>query len=353
MMRKNSMMKTGAAVLLAFMMLCLAVCGDDKTADNISPVTGDDNNNWSQGEDKGGGQSISDDDANNYYAWDGGFAAYLAAITGDTEAAPVTVTLPATRNLEKYWDTVTSLVWTAGKYVILDLSVCSSGFIDGKPIQNNQYIKGIILPSDLTAIGDGGWFNGCTNLTSITIPNGVTIIGELAFAGCTGLTSITIPNGVTKIESGAFAGCTGLTSITIPNGVTIIGNNAFAGCTGLTSITIPNGVTSIGNNAFGRCTGLTSITIPHRVTSIGEGAFWHCTSLANVTIPGSVTSISVFAFRSCSSLISVTFGQGSNITYFGDWAFDDNDLKTKYYARSRPFATAVTFTLSQNGYSWD
>ena len=79
-----------------------------------------------------------------------------------------------------------------------------------------------------------------------------------------------------------FIECTGLTSVTIGNSVTSIGDGAFFGCTGLTSVTIPNSVTSIGERAFGYCHGLTSITIPNSVTSIGTGAFYECTGLTSV-----------------------------------------------------------------------
>jgi hypothetical protein len=70
-----------------------------------------------------------------------------------------------------------------------------------------------------------------------------------------------------------------LTSITIPNSVTSIGNYAFSGCSSLTSVTVPSSVTSIGDYAFYGCKSLTGITIPESITSIGSSAFSGCTSL--------------------------------------------------------------------------
>ena len=139
-------------------------------------------------------------------------------------------------------------------------------------------------------------FSSCTSLTSITIPNSVTSIGEYAFGGCTSLTSVTIGSGVTSISNRAFYNCKSLTSVTIPDSVTYIGYEAFRGCTSLTSITIPDSVTNIGSGAFEDCASLTSITIPDSVTSIGSSAFEGCTSLTSITIPDSVTSIGYDTF---------------------------------------------------------
>ena len=148
-------------------------------------------------------------------------------------------------------------------------------------------------------------FQGCTNLTSVAIPDSVRNIGYSAFSGCTSLTSITIPDSVRNIGYSAFSGCTSLTSVTIPDGVTSIDDRAFMDCTSLTSITIPNSVRSINQYAFSGCTSLTSVTISDGVIRIDDRAFMDCTSLTSVTIPNSVTSIGEDAFDGCSKLKDV------------------------------------------------
>ena len=181
-----------------------------------------------------------------------------------------------------------------------------------------SYIKYVTLPDGLTSIGDRVFYL-CSSLTSITIPNSVTSIGGFAFSYCSCLTSITIPNSVTSIENGVFHNCSGLTSVTIPNSVTSIKMWAFQSCSGLTSITIPNSVTSIEAWAFSYCSGLTSVTIGSGVTSIGNGAFDGCSCLTSVTIPNSVTSIGTWAFQFCSGLTSVTIP--NSVTEIGNEAF--------------------------------
>ena len=245
---------------------------------------------------------------------------------------------------------------------------------------SNEYSGSVTIPStvtyngttySVTSIGESA-FDGCTGLTSITIPNSVTSIGDYAFYDCSGLTSIiveegnsiydsrencnaiietnsntlvagckntTIPNSVTSIGDGAFGGCSGLTSITIPNSVTSIGDYAFYWCSGLTSVTIPNSVTSIGSYAFSNCSGLTSpvynahcfaymptsyrgaYAIPEGIKQIAGGAFYYCDGLTSVTIPNSVTSIGRSAFNSCRSLTSITIP--NSVTSIGDYAFGD------------------------------
>lgn len=103
-------------------------------------------------------------------------------------------------------------------------------------------------------------FRYCSNLTSLTIGNNVTTIGEEICEGCSTLVTLIIGRSVTSIGKEAFKGC-GLTSITIPNSVKSIGNGAFSMCKGLTSITIPSSVTSIGSRVLSDCSALTTIIV--------------------------------------------------------------------------------------------
>ena len=218
-------------------------------------------------------------------------------------------------------------------------------------------------------------FLDCSNLTSVTLPNTVTRIGELTFGLCSSLTSITIPNSVTYIEAAAFSDCTNLKSIIIPSSVTFIDPEAFWECPSLTiygesgsyaetyakenginfapiacnfdaatgtltiksgckmdgaylwdeykkeikTVIIESGVTNIGDSAFAGCTALTSITIPKSVNSIDACAFMECTSLTNITIPYGVRNIGIGAFSGCVALTDITLPYG--VKSIGDSAF--------------------------------
>lgn len=126
--------------------------------------------------------------------------------------------------------------------------------------------------------------NGCGNLTSVTIPDSVTTVGENAFYGCRGLTSLKIGTAVHTINARAFALCSGLTSIEIPNSVITIGDYAFGGCSGLQSLDIPESVTSIGNSSFLECNGLTSVYIPKTLITIGSTPFHDCKQLTKIIV---------------------------------------------------------------------
>ena len=185
-----------------------------------------------------------------------------------------------------------------------------------------------------TVVSSSSGYTGSIQIPSIVTKGSeiysVTKIGNYAFNGCTGLTSITIPNSVTSIGDYAFYSCTGLTYITIPNSVTSIGNTAFYNCTGLTYISIPSSITSIGDNAFLNCTGLTMVTLNSNAiasktyTSSSGIRFIFGAQVKEYIIGESVTSIGQNAFSFCTRLKEVHAKRTNPSEYnCSDWAFND------------------------------
>jgi hypothetical protein len=220
----------------------------------------------------------------------------------------------------------------------------------------------IVIPATIggkAVVGIGvGAFRWSRSLTSVTIPNSVTSIGEEAFRGCSGLKSITVAatnqqykdiDGVlfTKDEKTllVYPAANGKTAYVIPAGVTSISREAFGGCSGLASIAIPAGVSRIDIMAFARSPrlaaisvssenqqykdidgvlfskdgktlhaypagGKTAYTIPDSVTAIDVGAFDGCSGLTSVTIPAGVAAIGAGAFLNCTGLTVVVIPKG-------------------------------------------
>ena len=204
--------------------------------------------------------------------------------------------------------------YTDGKLSVLDLSeakIVKGGGCYYEDNSNTYYTSNDVIGTCA--------FHGCSELTSLNLPAGITGIGWGAFEGCSGLTSLTLPAGITWISSGVFEGCSGLTSLNLPAGITEIGPHVFKDCSGLTSFTLPAGITSIGDGAFEGCSGLTSLTLPAGITEIGDYAFEGCSGLTSLTLPASITKIGYYAFLDCSGLTSLTLPAG--ITSIGKGVF--------------------------------
>ena len=236
-------------------------------------------------------------------------------------------------------------------------------------------LEEIILPDNITAINDHAFsqLQGTEEnpFTSITIPEGVTIIREYAFEGCDNLESVTCPSTLEEIESYVFDHCdnlqnvdlggvvrigqeafkqceslktielpesvetlgyrcfysSGLTSIVIPESVTIFEDSndptnrvgTFENCKELTSVTLPSNMTEIPSYMFYLCSALESIHIPESVTTISECAFRECTSLTSIQTPAALESIGNYAFYNCTKLTDVSFSD--NLKSIGEGTF--------------------------------
>lgn len=186
------------------------------------------------------------------------------------------------------------------------LIISDNATLDATFTVRNAYASGTL---ETVKIGKGeigtSAFNGCPNLATVELGDGVISIGKNAFLRCTALTSITIGDHVTSIGDGAFNGCTALETANIGSGT--IGASAFQNCSRLADVALGDGVTSIGKNAFLKCTALTSISIGNSVKTIESYAFSGCSALEEVTI--SAAQIGNQAFKGASALKKVTLGE--------------------------------------------
>ena len=147
-------------------------------------------------------------------------------------------------------------------------------------------------PKDFEIVHENGQtilkkYTGSGSVENVTIPEGVTVIGDGAFSDFFSLSSVVIPQGVTKIGERAFASCRSLKSVEIPESVTEIGYMAFINCNSLTTLVIPEGVMKIGNLAFNGNISLTSVEIPESVKEIEGSALCECPNLTIYAPKGS------------------------------------------------------------------
>lgn len=123
----------------------------------------------------------------------------------------------------------------------------------------------------------------CSEITAVTISEGVKTIGDNAFYGCSELTSVKFPETLEQIGAFAFYSCTKLTSLDLPQSLKKIeGSGAFQDCSELQSVKFPETLEQIGSNNFKGCTKLTSLDLPKSLKKIGNGAFEGCSGLSKI-----------------------------------------------------------------------
>ena len=174
----------------------------------------------------------------------------------------------------------------------------------GSSAFSGSYMDSLTLPESLRTIGGAAFEK--SHLKTLTIPGGVTSIGNGAFSN-SHLTSIQLPDGA-QLGAMLFYQCYELTDVTLPADLTVIGDSMFENCTKLTHVTIPSGVTRIEREAFAMCGALKEIRLPEGVESIGVIAFSGCVAMTGAYLPRSLTTIESGAFSACRSLTDVYYG---------------------------------------------
>ncbi len=221
--------------------------------------------------------------------------------------------------------------------------------VDGFTIENgilkkyNGTESHVTIPKGVTDIGDSAFW-GCGSLAEVTIPSSTISIGSSAFGSCHSLTGVTVPEGVRRIGAYAFSHCENLTRVTIPKSVEYIGEAAFYGCKMLKTLRVNK-----DNPVYCSASGLlladggktlifcpaktTDAVIPDSVTHIGKGAFENCDRLKTVTIPSSVTDIDHYAFVDTRYGSVVRIDRSRSIVIIGE-----KDSYAKQFALGRGIA---------------
>lgn len=233
--------------------------------------------------------------------------------------------------------------------------------IGAEAFKGKYMITSITIPEGYTTIGEGAFIMDCSGLTSLSIPASVTAIGRKAFYGCTNddfaltiaegnqhfttdanvlydkakttiyavpsnITTYDFPETVTNIGDYAFSECIKLTTINVPTTISHIGEGVFAGCTSLNVITLNEGLESIGAYAFKGCATAPTMKVPSTVKTIGKEAFAGMGLLTSTTLPDGLTTIADGLYEGCGRLTVVTIPAG--VTSIGSKAFSGTVLTT-------------------------
>ncbi|MBR4034257.1 MAG: leucine-rich repeat protein [Clostridia bacterium] len=176
---------------------------------------------------------------------------------------------------------------------------------------DTPYVADAVIHENTTVLADQAFEK--STLTSVSIPEGVTVIGNFAFRYCKSLKKVEIPVSVHTLGSSAFWGCSALEEAIIGDGITDIKSQTFYQCSSLKNIRFPDGLRNIGYEAFSKCRVLEVIDLPLSLESIGEDAFANCSSLKSITLHRGIETIFPDAFKNVSS-----FNQKDSVNYLGN-----------------------------------
>lgn len=168
-------------------------------------------------------------------------------------------------------------------------------------------VKKIVISEGITVVGDYA-FATCTAARSVSLPYTLTDMGIYCFAECTSLRKITLPASVDGVGDFAFYGCTALRSVRLEHGIETLGEGAFDGCTALREIDLPDSLVAMGSYCFFSCAKLKKAALSESLTEIPEACFAKCEALTDLYIPASVVRIADRAFNECAALQNISYG---------------------------------------------
>lgn len=170
--------------------------------------------------------------------------------------------------------------------------------------KTNSFVTEVIIPEGVKSVSKEAFLR-CTHLESLTLPTTIEGVGDKAFAETPWLTGMLAESPLLILNGILIDGTTATGDVEIPRSVTTILGSAFKLNTNITSVVIPTSVKQIGDSAFYGCESLTSVSLPNTLNRIGESAFAG-TGLTSLVIPAGVKIIGDEAFVNCKALPEVT-----------------------------------------------
>ena len=196
-------------------------------------------------------------------------------------------------------------------YIIIDGELKS----DGANLALMDSSGTLTIPDGVTKIGNGAFAN-LSGLKTIIIPGTVKEIGQDAFRNNADIERVVLQEGIEIIGRSAFYGCKKLTTINLPNSLTDIKSQAFMGCEVLDNISIPNQITTINDFTFYGCDNLTNLKLSDNLQIIGSAAFANCEKLNNIYLPMNLNDITYNAFDNCINLVNIEIAkENTQYTY--------------------------------------
>ncbi|ELP83796.1 hypothetical protein EIN_070950 [Entamoeba invadens IP1] len=189
----------------------------------------------------------------------------------------------------------------------------------GMQLFKNDKMTFIEIPKYVTRLYTSA-FDSCTNLTRVVFPDNLYEIGNFCFCGCINLADVVLPSRLNKIGMDAFSQCK-MTSITIPQFVTLIPINCFKDCKTLKEVKLHNNIVGLNQFCFSGCVELCHIDIPSSVKSIDIGVFKNCRKLKSVTLPSEICIIQNFLFNGCDELCEIKICE--KVQRLGTYCFKD------------------------------
>lgn len=172
----------------------------------------------------------------------------------------------------------------------------------------------------------------CMGIRHVTVPEGVTSIGNHAFYRNHTVETIALSSSVREVGHYAFSDCDNLRQVILPAGLKKLGERVFFHSHALETVQLPEGLEEIGEGTFLGCNALRTICIPQSVKQIGKSAFMYCEAMEQAILPAALRRIEEDTFFLCKKLSRVDMPQ--NLEYIGKQAFYrcpcENTIAKKY-----------------------